>query len=535
MIPWCRPRFRRAAVLAAGVLLTLVGTTPVTAAPAAGAAAPTVADPVIVGAGDIAACADPSGAEATAALLGAIPGTVFALGDDAYVNGTPAEFADCYDPTWGRFKARTTLPVAGNHDYNTPGAAGYFGYFGAAAGDPAKGYYDTTIGSWHVIVLNSNCEAVGGCGAGSLQETWLRSVLAASTAPCTVALWHEPAFSSATIHRAFPLYLPFWQALYDYGADVVLNASDHVYERFAPQTPDGDADPTFGLRQFTVGTGGRSHQAFKAPEPNSEVRNGSTYGVLALTLHAGSYDWRFAPVAGQKFTDSGSGTCHGAPPPPSADPGPVTWVGSSSGGSKTPLAALPLGRPAGTTPGDVMVASIVSGQTKTGFAAPPGWTVVQDSTISGKLRQTIYERVAGPSEPASYTWKPAKPGQIAGGITTYAGVDTAHPVLAHAATVTKAAGTAITAPSVKTTVPGARIVDFAAVNAEGTVVPANGTTMRFVAASPTGGTTDALVASSDRTQAKAGATAKATSTATEPGGRIAAVLALRPAPPAPGP
>ena len=518
---------RLGGALAVGLLATVVGGAPVRAASPVAHSRP---DPVIVGAGDIAGCANLAGARATAALLDHLPGTIFTLGDNAYVNGTPKEYADCYGPTWGRLKARTTLPVAGNHDYNTPGAAGYFGYFGAAAGDPAKGYYDRTIGSWHVIVLNTDCEAVGGCGAGSPQERWLRRVLAASPARCTVALWHEPLFSSGATHRAFPLYQPFWQALYDYGADVVLDASDHLYERFAPQTPTGAADPAFGLREFTVGTGGRSHQPPRAPLPNSQVRNGTAYGVLSLTLHPGRYDWRFVPEAGKTFADSGAGTCHGAPPPPPPDPGPVVEVGTSSSGAKTSADHLTLTPPAGTKAGQVMVAAIVSDQANPAFGPPAGWSVVEDDAIPGTLRQTVYVRVAGPAEPGAYTWTVAGLRRVTGGITTYAGVDVGRPVDAHAATVVAAPGTAVTAPSITTTVAGARLVDFAAVNAEGTIRGPAGMTERWVAASPTGGTGDALAASSDTTLPAAGPTGLRTATATEPGGSIAAVVALRPAP-----
>ena len=177
---------------------------------------PPSGDPVLVGAGDIATCAG-TGDEATAALLDGIPGTVFTLGDNAYIDGTAAEYANCYEPNWGRHKARTAIAVAGNHDYNTPGATPYYNYFGAAAGDPAKGYYATTVGAWQVIVLNSNCDKLdggypkgsgGGCAVGSPQEQWLRATLAASTAQCTLALWHHPGFSSATVHRSDPVYQP---------------------------------------------------------------------------------------------------------------------------------------------------------------------------------------------------------------------------------------------------------------------------------------------------------------------------------------
>ncbi|HVW35492.1 MAG TPA: metallophosphoesterase [Acidimicrobiia bacterium] len=525
-----RPPARLAVVVGVALVMLLAAIPSVPAAtPAAVTGDPAASDPVLVGAGDIASCADNRGAEATAALVQQIPGTVFTLGDNAYVDGTAAQFAQCYDPTWGRFKDRTGLPVPGNHDYNTPGAAGFYGYFGAAAGDPAKGYYDKMIGTWHVIVLNTNCEAVGGCGAGSPQERWLRSVLASSEAQCTLALWHEPAFSSATVHRAFPLYQPFWQALYDYGADVVLDGSDHVYERFGLQTPAGDADPAFGLRQFTVGTGGRSHQSFKIPLPNSEVRNGGTYGVLSLTLHPGAYDWRFNPVAGQKFTDSGTQACHGAPAPPAPDPGPITAVGTASGGSKLPATGITLGRPAGTGPGQVLLASIASDQTTPAFGAPAGWTVVQDSTVKGRLRQTVYEKVAGDAEPASYTWTTRGKHHIAGGITAYAGVDTGHPIDAVSRVTVAAAGTALKAPGVTTTRPGDRLVTLDAVNAEGRIDAPAGMTARWESAAPTGGTTDALAASADATVRQAGPTGPRQAKATERGPRIAVLVALRPA------
>jgi hypothetical protein len=270
-------------------------------------------DPVLVGAGDIAACDSP-GDEATAALLDQIPGTVFTAGDNAYVNGTAGEFARCYSPTWGRFKART-MPAPGNHEYQQdPAARGYYGYFGAAAGDPAKGYYDYTLGSWHVVVLNTSCVPAGGCQAGSPQEQWLRQVLAASDARCTVAITHRARFSSGLAHGSNANLQAFWQALYDHGADLVVSGHDHVYERFGAQRPDGVPDPLFGLRQIVVGTGGRDHRKFGPPAPSSEVREASTFGVLKLTLHADSYDWQFVPEAGKTFSDSGTTACHGAPP-----------------------------------------------------------------------------------------------------------------------------------------------------------------------------------------------------------------------------
>lgn len=259
---------------------------------------------VLVGAGDIASCSS-TGDEATANLLDGISGTVFTLGDNVYDIGSTAEFTNCYNPSWGRHKARTK-PVPGNHDFGTSGAAGYFGYFGSAAGDPAEGYYSYDLGDWHIIALNSSV----GVGTGSVQERWLRADLAASGRSCTLAYWHHPRFSSGLEHGSDPALQPLWQALYDANADVILSGHDHDYERFAPQTPSGVADASRGIREFVVGTGGRSHYHFGTLKANSQVFNGSTYGVLKLTLSAVGYTWQFVPVAGGTFTDSGSGSCH---------------------------------------------------------------------------------------------------------------------------------------------------------------------------------------------------------------------------------
>ena len=266
-------------------------------------------DPVLVGAGDIADCTQLVGAAKTAVLLDGVSGTVFTLGDNAYASGTPQQFADCYAPTWGRHKARTR-PAAGNHDYQTPHASGYFEYFGAAAGDPDKGWYGYDVGAWHVVVLNSNCAQIGGCGRGSKQEKWLREDLAAHPAPCVAAMWHHPRFSSGAEHGDDPEVRDLWKALTDASADFAVAGHEHVYERFAPQTADGKADPEHGLRQFTVGTGGRELYAWGRIKPNSEVRDNKTFGVLQLTLHPEGYDWKFLPVDGETFTDSGSAKCH---------------------------------------------------------------------------------------------------------------------------------------------------------------------------------------------------------------------------------
>ena len=259
---------------------------------------------VFVGAGDISDCGNDND-EATAKLLDGIAGTVYTTGDNVYSSGTATEFATCYDPTWGRHKARTK-PAPGNHDYNTSGASGYYGYFGSLAGPSGRGYYSFDLGDWHIISLNSEVSM----SAGSAQEIWLRADLAASTKQCTLAYWHKPRFSSGTNHGSLSSAQPLWQALYDFHAEIVLNGHEHNYERFAPQTPTGAADATNGIREFVVGTGGESHYTGMSPIANSQVFNGTTFGVLKLTLSAGTYSWQFIPVSGQSFTDSGSGTCH---------------------------------------------------------------------------------------------------------------------------------------------------------------------------------------------------------------------------------
>jgi hypothetical protein len=263
---------------------------------------------VLVGAGDIADCTNLSGAEATAKLLEKIPGTVMAVGDLAYPDGTVANFS-CYDKTWGRMKNRTR-PAAGNHEFHSPGAANYFQYFGEAAGPPSRGYYSYELGGWHIVVLNSECLMAGGCDAGSAQGKWLREDLAAHPASCKLAYFHKPLFSSGSAHGNDLLMKPLWDALYQAGADVIVNGHDHDYERFAPQTPDGIADPSRGIREFVVGTGGKNHRPFGTPHANSEVRDAEAFGVLTLTLLPGRYEWAFVPEEGKSFHDSGSGTCH---------------------------------------------------------------------------------------------------------------------------------------------------------------------------------------------------------------------------------
>jgi hypothetical protein len=230
------------------------------------------------------------------------------LGDEQYEQGSYDQFLGSYDKTWGRLK-RITHPALGNHEYGTSGALGYYRYFGRAAGARALGYYSFELANWHLIAINANCAQIGGCQTGSPEERWLASDLASDRASCTLAFWHQPRFSSG-VHHSDSTYTDFWKDLSAAAADIVLNGHDHDYERFAPQTPAGKSDAVSGIREFVVGTGGKSHYPFTSIEPNSEVRNDSTFGVLTLTLHAGSYDWRFVPEAGAQFRDAGSGICH---------------------------------------------------------------------------------------------------------------------------------------------------------------------------------------------------------------------------------
>jgi hypothetical protein len=286
----------------------------------AGSAKPTPAQQknppavILVGAGDIADCSDLSGAEATAKLLESIPGQVFTVGDNAYPAGTKEQFDNCYDKTWGRVRSRTK-PAVGNHEFHSGGATPYFDYFGAAAGDPMKGYYSYDLGTWHVIVLNSECAEVGGCNTGSRQEKWLRADLASHSGVCTLAYWHKPLFSSGAKHGNDPEIKPFWTDLYAAHVSVVLNGHDHDYERFALQDPEAKADPAHGIREFVVGTGGKNHRPFGPAKPNSEIRNADVFGVLKLALRPTAYDWKFIPETGKIFTDSGSSQCQASAVP----------------------------------------------------------------------------------------------------------------------------------------------------------------------------------------------------------------------------
>jgi hypothetical protein len=280
-------------------------------------------DPIIAAAGDM-AC-DPGsssfkgGAGGRSAchqravsnlLVGRDLAAFLPLGDTQYEDGALAKFRASYALSYGRVKA-ISRPVVGNHEYLTPGAAGYFDYFGSSAGARGNGWYSYDLGEWHLVALNSMCGQVGGCGPDSPQGRWLKADLAAHPNACTLAYWHHPRFSSGK-HGSSASMAPLWQALYQAGAEIVLNGHDHTYERFAPQDPAGAADPARGIREFVVGTGGSNHYAFTKPAgiANSQVRDADTFGVLELTLGHGGYRWRFLPSSGGTFADSGSGICH---------------------------------------------------------------------------------------------------------------------------------------------------------------------------------------------------------------------------------
>jgi hypothetical protein len=265
-------------------------------------------------AGDIAECqnktAAQSGAMKTAILVEGLLGessnsSVITIGDHTYPNGTAQEFSDCYAPTWGRFKQKT-FPAPGNHDYLTPLAAGYFDYFGERAGPARRGYYSFDVAGWHVISLNSNIADDNGAD----QLKWLREDLAANKSQCTIAYWHHPLYTSS-LRGPYKWMRPAWKILQEAGADIVLTAHDHHYERFAPQDAEGNVDPSRGMRQFLIGSGGVNLSGVTdPPRPNSEVQITRNFGVLRLDLQQGKYAWEFVPAAGSDARDSGTGSCH---------------------------------------------------------------------------------------------------------------------------------------------------------------------------------------------------------------------------------
>jgi hypothetical protein len=266
---------------------------------------------VILAAGNIAKCTTTSD-DSTASLLDNLPGTVFALGDMAFPDGSAEAYANCYEPSWGRHKART-YALLGNHEYDTGTAGASFDYFGNRVGPRDRGYYSFELGNWHVVVLNVNDFTVDSLTpfAGTDQDRWLQADLAANSKQCTLAMWHSPRFfSSDTLGWTSSVYVkPVWERLYAGGVDVVLNGQQHHYEHFAPLNPAGARDDKKGIRQFNVGTGGESSEMPIAIAEHSEALT-DAFGVLKLTLDYGTYSWEFIPVVPGQFSDAGTGTCH---------------------------------------------------------------------------------------------------------------------------------------------------------------------------------------------------------------------------------
>jgi acid phosphatase type 7 len=276
-------------------------TTPATRTWTIDTSAPPPTDPVITAAGDL--CGNTTNCTPTANLVLSIkPTAALTLGDNAYEDGSLTEYTTNYHPQWGQFKG-ITKPTTGNHEFHTSGAAGYHSYFGIQ-----PDYYSYDLGNWHLIALGSDAGIDN--ASGGAEETWLKADLAATTKPCTLAYWHEPRFTSGSVHSNDTSVGPFWSDLYAAGADLVINGHNHQYERFAPQDPTGKADPARGIREFVAGTGGAGLYSFASPQPNSEVRDDTSHGVLRLTLHPGSYGWQFVPIAGDSFADSGTASCH---------------------------------------------------------------------------------------------------------------------------------------------------------------------------------------------------------------------------------
>jgi len=233
---------------------------------------------------------------------------VLPLGDEQYEDGLLSEFQNSYDLSWGRALGKSH-PVPGNHEYASgSNGNGYFAYFGARAGTAGRGWYSFNVGQWHLIALNSNCSAVGGCGSSSPQVTFLKNDLAAHHPACTLAYWHHARFSSGP-NGNLAAYDAIWKVLYSHHVDVVLSGHDHVYERYALQTPAQARDPKHGIREFVVGTGGRSLDQFTGSFTNGQFRQRSQFGILKLTLHPHRYEWRYVSAT-KHVLDSGATACH---------------------------------------------------------------------------------------------------------------------------------------------------------------------------------------------------------------------------------
>jgi len=250
---------------------------------------------------------------ATAKLVETMhPDAVLAIGDLQYPTGLLTSFKGSYDKTWGAFKS-ITYPVPGNHEYYNL-ANGYFDYWGKRVGTRDQSWYSFDLGAWHILALNSNCHYSGGCQDGSPEVEWIKADLAAHPTTCALAFFHQPRFSSGP-HGNYKNLEPIWRALQAGGVDVVLNGHDHDYERFALQDPNGRLDPTHGIREFVVGTGGAPQYFVLWRRAHSQALEVGTFGVLKLTLESAAYAWSFVPIDNGRYHDSGSHACH-APPAP---------------------------------------------------------------------------------------------------------------------------------------------------------------------------------------------------------------------------
>jgi len=404
-------------------------------------------DPVIAAAGDI-AC-DPTNSSfnngngtsgscrpkyTSDLLVNAGLAAVLALGDNQYYCGGYQAYLQSYNLSWGRVKS-ITHPAVGNHEYLTSGgtdctsansgAAGYFNYFGSAAGSPSQGYYSFDVGTWHLIALNSNCSSAGGCGSTSPQGQWLAADLAAHTNFCTLAYWHIPLYSSGG--RASSNTQSIWQTLYNNNVDVVLNGHDHIYERFAPQAPNATVDTARGIREFIVGSGGANHTSLATIAANSEVRNVDTYGILKMTLHPTSYDWQFVPEAGKTFTDTGTGNCHGSTS--SGTPLPTATITKTSTSTRTPSSTATFTKTATSTIGPSPT------RTPTATNTVSSTSTLTPSPISAATQTTTETSTVGPS-----------PTRTSTATNTATGTSTLTPSPVSAATQT-ATGTSTIGPS----------------------------------------------------------------------------------------
>ena len=485
----------------------------------------TVTSQVLIAAGDISDCGSP-GDEATAALLDQFPSaSVQTLGDNVYPTGTSAQYSTCYNPSWGRAKTRTH-PALADHDYGDVqggDSSGYFSYFqaqlaphGPSATDPNKGYYSYDLGAWHVVVVNASCFYYAPACDSALQAQWLRSDLAAHPTDCTLAVVHQPRFSSGNVHGSnTSVYIQsYWNALYDYGAEIVLSGDDHIYERFGPQNPNGVADPSNGIREFIVGTGGASHYGIGTIQPNSQVRNTGTFGVLKLTLNPSSYDWEFIPEAGRTFTDSGTTSCHAAPPPPPAGTPAVRAVSSNT--SNGPATSITFTKPAGAVTGDLLlaIAANMNGSGRS-MAAPAGWTTIPNTDqFNGTAARThAWYKVAGATEPPDYTF--ALTGgsgyDMSGGILAIVGANATIPINASGGQNSGATlSTSVIAPSITTSVANTLLAFGGACNVQVAFAPPPGMTEQWDRAS----SGSFRVVTETATQAFAGTGATGTRTAT---------------------